>query len=112
MYYYSPREGTAAAAMAGQIDEETRKARLADLISAQNAIGLEESQKLTGKTFEVLVESEAARNEGHLVGKTRTGRSIDFPGDKSLIGSFVKVTVEKARNWTLSGKPVAEEKED
>lgn len=103
MYYYSPREGTAAATMPGQIDEEIRKARLAKLIEVQNGIGLEESLKLVGQTFEVLVESEAARHEGHLVGKTRTGRSVDFPGSRDLIGSFVEVTVKKARNWTLSG---------
>jgi len=103
MYYYSPREGTAAANMPGQIDEEIRKARLAKLIEVQNGIGLEESLKLVGQTFEVLVESEAARNEGHLVGKTRTGRSVDFAGNRDLIGSFVEVTVQKARNWTLSG---------
>ncbi len=103
MYYYSPREGTAAATMPDQLDEEIRKARLAKLIEAQNNIGLEESRKLVGRTFEVLVESEAARNAGHLVGKTRTGRSIDFQGGRDLIGSFVDVTVQKARNWTLSG---------
>ncbi|MDD3146958.1 MAG: tRNA (N6-isopentenyl adenosine(37)-C2)-methylthiotransferase MiaB [Candidatus Riflebacteria bacterium] len=103
MYYYSPRAGTDAASMPEQIDEETRKARLARLIEAQNTIGLEESSKLVAQTFEVLVESEAARNEGHLVGKTRTGRSIDFPGHQNLIGRFVNVSVQKARNWTLSG---------
>ncbi len=103
MYYYSPRSGTVAADLPGQIDEEIRKARLARLIETQNSIGLAESHKLVGKTFEVLVESEAARNEGHLVGKTRTGRSIDFPGSAELIGDFIKVRVEKARNWTLSG---------
>lgn len=103
MYYYSPREGTAAATMPGQIDEEIRKARLAKLIEVQNGIGLEESLKLVGQTLEVLVESEAARNVGHLVGKTRTGRSVDFAGSRDLIGSFVDVTIQKARNWTLSG---------
>lgn len=103
MYYYSPRAGTAAADMPGQIDEEIRKARLAKLIEVQNGIGLEESLKLVGQTLEVLVESEAARNVGHLVGKTRTGRSVDFAGSRDLIGSFVDVTIQKARNWTLSG---------
>ncbi len=89
--------------MPGQIDEEIRKARLAKLIEVQNGIGLEESLKLVGQTLEVLVESEAARNVGHLVWKTRTGRSVDFAGSRDLIGSFVDVTIQKARNWTLSG---------
>lgn len=103
MYYYSPRQGTAAADMPDQIDEEIKKNRLARLIAVQNEIGLAESGKLVGRTFEVLVESAAARNKGHLVGKTRTGRSIDFPGGDELIGTFVDVAVKKARNWTLSG---------
>ncbi len=90
--------------MPEQIAEETRKARLAKLIEVQTEISLEESQKLVGRSFELLVESSASRNQGHLVGKTRTGRSVDFIGDPSLIGSFVRVKVEKARNWTLSGK--------
>lgn len=103
MYYYSPREGTEAASLPDQLDEELRKTRLARLIEIQTAISLEESQKLIDREFEVLVESEASRNKGFLVGKTRTGRSVDFAGDLSLIGQFVTVKIEKARNWTLSG---------
>lgn len=103
MYHYSPRPGTAAASMPDQHDEETKRARLAQLIEVQNEIGLAKSMQLVGQTFEVLVESAAARNKGHLVGKTRTGRSVDFPGSDELIGSFVNVTIKKARTWTLSG---------
>lgn len=103
MYYYSPRAGTEAAAMTEQLAEEDKKERLAKLIEVQTRISLEESLKQIGREFEVLVESAAARNEGHMVGKTRTGRSVDFPGDTALIGSYVKVRIKTARNWTLSG---------
>jgi len=109
MYFYSPREGTEAANLPEQLDEELRKTRLAKLIEIQTAISLEESQKLTGREFEVLVESEASRNKGFLVGKTRTGRSVDFAGDRSLIGQFVTIQIEKARNWTLSGTRIHRE---
>ena len=108
MYYYSPRPGTKAASMEGQLPDEVRKDRLARLIDIQNDIGREESVKLLGKTFEVLVESEASRDASHVYGKTRTGRVVDFEGDKSLIGSFVKVKIEQTRNWTLSGKLIKE----
>ncbi len=104
MYYYSPRPGTKAASMEGQLPDEVRKDRLARLIEIQNQIGREESVKLQGKTFEVLVESEASRDASHVYGKTRTGRVVDFEGDSSLIGKFVKVQIEQTRNWTLSGK--------
>jgi tRNA-2-methylthio-N6-dimethylallyladenosine synthase len=106
MYYYSPREGTKAASFENQLPEEIRKNRLTRLIELQNKIGLEESQKLIGKEFEVLVESVSSKNPGNLLGKTRTGRAVDFPGDQSLIGTFVKVKIDRARIWTLSGTMV------
>ena len=106
MYYYSPRPGTKAASMQGQLSDEEKKGRLARLIEVQNQISNEESQKQVGKTFEVLVDSVASRSENKVLGKTRTGRPVDFEGDSSLIGSFVKVRIDSARNWTLSGKMI------
>ncbi len=103
MYFYSPREGTAAASMPDQIPENIRKARLAKLIEIQMDISLARSRKLVGQDLEVLIESAASRNAGHLVGKTRGGRSVDFVGPASLIGTFARIRIEKARNWTLSG---------
>jgi len=106
MYYYSPRPGTKAASMPGQLSDEVKKARLARLIDVQTEISKEESLKLVGKTFEVLVESLSARDDSYVAGKTSSGRTVDFKGNKDLIGSFVNVEIEQARNWTLSGKLV------
>ena len=111
MYYYSPRPGTKAASMKEQLSDEVKKGRLARLIEVQNQISNEESQKQVGRTFEVLVETTASRSDKRLLGKTRTGRPVDFEGDNSLIGSFVKVKIDSARNWTLSGKIIPENKE-
>ena len=104
MYYYSPRPGTKAASMKEQLSDEVKKGRLARLIEVQNQISNEESQKQVGKTFEVLVESTASRSDNKMLGKTRTGRPVDFEGKTDLIGSFVKVKIDSARNWTLSGR--------
>ncbi len=106
MYYYSPRPGTKAASMKEQLSDEVKKGRLARLIEVQNQISNEESQKQVGKVFEVLVESNATRSENAMLGKTRTGRPVDFIGNPSMIGNFVKVKIDSARNWTLSGKIV------
>ncbi|HAE39132.1 MAG TPA: tRNA (N6-isopentenyl adenosine(37)-C2)-methylthiotransferase MiaB [Candidatus Riflebacteria bacterium] len=111
MYFYSPRDGTEAAKMPDQLSEEEKKGRLARLIKVQNRISLEESQKLIGHYYDVLVESKAARDENHLVGKMRSGRSVNFPGEHSLIGKYVSVRIEKARNWTLSGTIANSKKE-
>lgn len=105
MYYYSPRAGTSAESLPGQLSESVRKERLARLIELQNSIGLKKSQMLVGKKHKVFVESlnqrAGARN---LVGKTRTGRSVDFLGTEDLIGKFVDLIITHARNWTLSGR--------
>ena len=106
MYYYSPRPGTKAAAMSEQLSDEVKKARLARLIEVQNQISNEESQKQVGKIFEVLVENCASRSENRMLGKTRTGRPVDFEGNSSLIGTFVNVKITTARNYTLSGEIV------
>lgn len=108
MYYYSPREGTKAAKMGGHLEEKIRKERLAKLIEVQNKISLEESLKLVGKTFEVLVEAKSSRKDGYLLGKTRTGRPVDFKCEADLIGKFAKVKITSARIWTLSGEFVGE----
>ncbi len=110
MYYYSPRGGTEAEKMPNQLSQDEKKSRLARLIEVQNAISLEESQKLVGNNYEVLVDSTAARDDSHLVGKTRSGRSVNFPGDTGLIGNYVRVHIEQARTWTLSGKMITAEK--
>lgn len=111
MYYYSPRQGTEAANFDNQIPEEIRKERLARLIELQNNIAFEESQKQLYKEVEILVDSVSSKKETHLVGKTRSGRVVDFPGNKNLIGSYVKIRIEKARLWTLSGKLVNQEQD-
>ncbi|GAB4276185.1 MAG: tRNA (N6-isopentenyl adenosine(37)-C2)-methylthiotransferase MiaB [Candidatus Rifleibacteriota bacterium] len=103
MYYYSPREGTEAAQMTNQIPEAIRKERLARLIKLQNNIAFEESQKQLHQELEVLVDSISSRKQSHVAGKTRTGRVVDFAGNPDLIGSYVRVKIDKARIWTLSG---------
>lgn len=110
MYFYSPREGTEAAALPNQIPEKVRKERLGRLIELQNNIALEESQKQVHRELEVLVDTVSSRNEGHVAGKTRSGRVVDFVGPESLIGSYVKVRIDRARIWTLSGTLVSEAK--
>ena len=61
-------------------------------------------EEVFSQIFEVLVESTSSRSENAMLGKTRTGRPVDFIGNPNMIGDFVKVKIDSARNWTLSGK--------
>lgn len=104
MYYYSPRPGTKAAEMDGHLSDEEKKERLARLIEVQNVISKEESAKQIGKVVEVLVDSKAARGDNHVAGRNLANRTVNFEGNESMVGTFQKVEITEARNWTLSGK--------
>ncbi len=105
-YFYSPRKETPAASLPGMVPESERKSRLSRLIEVQNKIALEESRKLVGRALEVLVEGPSSRDPGNLLGKSASGRVIDFPREDLKPGDFRHVLVERARIWTLSGKMV------
>ncbi|MBR6924953.1 MAG: TRAM domain-containing protein, partial [Oscillospiraceae bacterium] len=42
--------------------------------------------------------------EGTLTGKSREFIIVNFRGDSSLTGNFVKVKITGARNWALDGE--------
>ena len=46
------------------------------------------------------------KNEDILTGYTEHNKVVNFPGDKSLIGTIVNVEIEKAFSWHLRGKLV------
>lgn len=55
-FTYSPEEGTPAAIMPNQLDEETKRRRLDQLMLLQQSISMENNEKRIGTECEVLVE--------------------------------------------------------
>lgn len=103
-FLYSPRPGTRAAEMPGQVPLAARRERLARLIEEQNGIGERKNALLVGRTVEVLVEGRSERNPSRLVGRTRTNKVVIFAADPALRGSLVPVRVRRAHAWTLYGE--------
>ena len=56
------------------------------------------------------IDKSSPITDGNLITKTNTDDdgniNIDFEGDASLIGSYIKVKVTNALNWILSGEAV------
>ena len=104
-FIYSPRKGTVAAKME-QIPYAIKKDRISRLIALQNQITLTLSEAFVGKVKEVLVED--APKENLLCGRTNCGRLVNFSGDKSLIGQFVNVRIDKNKASALWGEIVNE----
>lgn len=106
MFMYSPRKGTAAAKMDGQLDQEVKKERLQRLIDLQNRKSKEASDSYKGKVERVLVEGPSRKNEEVLTGRTSTNKVVLFAGDKELEGAFVNVKINECKTWSLYGEIV------
>ena len=104
MFMYSIRQGTVAAKMENQIDQEVKKERLQRLMELQNRKSKEASEKYQGKVERVLVEGPSKKRADILTGRTSTNKIVLFPGDKSLEGSFVNVKIDDCKTWSLYGK--------
>ena len=104
MFMYSPRKGTAAAKMDGQLDQEIKKERLQRLIDLQNRKSKEASDSYKGKIERVLVEGPSRKNEEVLTGRTSTNKIVLFAGEKDLEGSFVNVKINECKTWSLYGE--------
>ena len=106
-FVYSPRRGTPAAAME-QISAAVKKSRITRLVKLQNDITKELSEQYIGGTYEVLIEDVNPKFVGTVCGRTDSGRLVTIPGDPSLIGSFLRVKITKARSAALFGEQIKE----
>jgi len=103
---YSPRPGTLAATFPDQLPEEIKKDRINRLNELVARVAKEIHRELEGKTFEVLVDGFAPK-DNMLQGRTRANRIVIFKGEESLIGSFVKVKIKRGETWALLGELVS-----
>ena len=110
VFTYSMEEGTAAAEMDNQIDEEVKSQRQDAIMRLQLEISLENNQSMIGKTLKVLVEEQD--EEGAYIGRTEydapeIDNSVIFTSDKEhKAGDFVMVEITDAFDYDLAGKEV------
>jgi tRNA-2-methylthio-N6-dimethylallyladenosine synthase len=103
-FIYSRRQGTPAAEMEDQVDEEVKSQRLERLMKVQDAITARKNMELKGKILEVLVEGVSKGNEERLSGRTRTNKLVNFDGPRDLIGKLVNVRITQPHTWSLLGQ--------
>ncbi len=103
-FKYSPRTGTKAADFTDHIPEDIRLSRLQQLIELQQNITTSKYKEQIGKIKEIYVEQVSKKSADEMAGKSRDFKITVFPGDRSLIGKFVKVKITDAVGWTLKGK--------
>ncbi len=104
-FVYSPRAGTAAAAMEGQIPDEVKKDRIMRLVEAVNSGTRELSSAYLGKTVEILCEDFDEKKKLYL-GRDEYGRMGYFQSEENHIGEFVRLKIEEAAGISLQGSLV------
>jgi tRNA-2-methylthio-N6-dimethylallyladenosine synthase len=103
-FKYSPRPGTAAAALGDDVPEEEKRRRHRILMEAQERISLEKNRARIGQRLEVLVEGASKRDPARQTGRTDTFQIVNFEAAEDLRGRFVTTEITGATALALSGK--------
>ena len=108
VFTYSQEEGTPAASMDDQIDEDVKVRRRNEIMELQQEIVFDKNESLVGEEFEAIIEGKIPMENAY-IGRTY----MDAPGvdsnifvvtDEELMsGDFVKVSVTGANDYDLIG---------
>lgn len=116
-FAYSEEEGTKAAEMEGQIDEEVRQHRADIIMEQQQIIMSHKNAAMTDKVVEVVTEGFDRYGECYFGRSAADAPDIDgkifftSPGRKLVPGIFVKVKITEILDYDLIGEVVNESAE-
>ena len=109
-FKYSPRPNTLAAQrMPDDVPESVKTERIVALQATQKTIQTGLNAQSIGRTVEVLVDTTSRRRAWELAGRTTGNTVVNFPGEAAWLGSFVRVTIERAGAFSMWGRPVADD---
>lgn len=104
-FIYSKRTGTPAAAME-QVPEELVKEQFDRVLKTVQETAREQVSRYQGQICDVLVE-EINENDSSLVtGRMSNNTLVHFPGDASLVGKLVNVSLDECHGFYYMGHMV------
>lgn len=114
---YSAEEGTKAALMDGQLDEDVKQHRADVIMEQQMIISDRKNQQMEGKTVRAVVEGFDRYGECYFGRTASDAPDIDgkiffvSPGKKLFTGMFVNVKVNEVMDYDLIGEVIDESAE-
>jgi len=107
-FTYSPEEDTPAATFVGQIDEEVKKERQAQIMELQQEIAFDANERRIGDVLEVMIEGKVADEPAYVGRSYRDAPNIDGlvfvqTGEALQSGDFVQVRITGAQEYDLIG---------
>ncbi len=106
-FKFSPRPGTPAAAMAGQVEEDVKSERLARLQARIDAHRRAFNDACRGQVMDVLLE-KPGRHPGQLVGRSPYLQPVQVDAPAALIGEVVAATIVDVGANSLFGSVIPE----
>jgi tRNA-2-methylthio-N6-dimethylallyladenosine synthase len=107
-FRYSPRPGTDAEGLPGQVPEDEKYDRLYRLQDLQRKITSDKNKEQVGSLHETLIEGPGKNDPDRMTGRTRTNRITHFQADGESPGDLVRVRITRALKHSLEGEIVAE----
>ncbi|MDA8214647.1 MAG: tRNA (N6-isopentenyl adenosine(37)-C2)-methylthiotransferase MiaB, partial [Nitrospiraceae bacterium] len=106
-FKFSPRPGTKASNIDGQLPDGIKSDRLSEILELQSKITERKNKELKGKLLEILIEGEDEKNTGRLTGRTRTNKIVNITSKNNIKpGDIVTVKIINARRHSLEGEIV------
>jgi tRNA-2-methylthio-N6-dimethylallyladenosine synthase len=105
-FKYSPRPGTPAAAMEGQVAEQVKDERLARLQALLGQQSQRFNRSMIGRVLQVLFE-KPGRHAGQLVGRSPFLQPVHASAPVALIGCVAEVEIRELAANSLGGTLVA-----
>lgn len=108
-FIYSKRTGTPAAAMEDQVPEAQVKKNFDRLLKAVQDTAREQAAKYEGTIGEALIEEVNQEDDGAqscqslVTGRLSNNMIVHVPGDASMIGKIVRVSLDECRGFYYMG---------
>ena len=105
-FIYSKRTGTPAAAMENQVPEAQVKEGFDRLLKVVQETAREQASKYQGRVMEALIEEVNENTPGLVTGRLSNNMIVHIPGDASLVGKLVQVSLDECHGFYYLGRKV------
>ena len=104
IFQYSPRRGTPAADMPGQVCLREKEARNHDLLDTVNRIATARNRALVGTQQVILVDGPSKTNPNRLQGRTSQNKPVIVERGSVKVGELLPITIRECTGFTLYGE--------
>ena len=104
VFPFSPRRGTPAAELPGQVSPEVRKERCRKLAQVERELAEKYYRSLEGDSLEVLIEQPCEDRPGFVRGTDRRYVPVELRGTKAETGSLVIARATAANRHFLEAE--------